>query len=583
MPVKGRRLRSRGPSSPTRARTARRVNLPTLTAGLVVVVIVVPLAVAPFSASPYRDPKLVCLLVGTLLIAASGLKVERRMAIAAGVWIGIVGLASIAGVDRWFSLMADEDRGAGFLLLAAAAVLLLAGTAIPRAVVERLPAWLVGTGVVVALITTLSRFVALPVPLGAQATLGQVIFVGAVLAAAVVATTQLQSLRWPLLVLLVAVLASGLAVSTNRSGLVGLVAGLGVAFWRSRIPFRRVALIAGTALVVILLWSSLPGVTTRRLAPALVQQSLYERAISWEVLLRGWSKRPVLGWGPSNTWGAYLSSARGPDVRVAGPGVSEAHNIPIESLVTTGALGLLALLVLAGLTLSRAVRAPPYAGWAAGAAVALVPTHLMQPMSIVTTSPLFLLAGIAASRHSAASAATLKGAVRLSQKWILGLLIAAIGLSCLRLSASTLELSYRNGGDPSALLGSIRLESRRVASTYMLGLYRAEEARQGRADSAAEAHRLAERLVRLHPWHPRVREYAAEIETRLGNIGRAERLLRLQVERFPNDPSALERSAELALLRGDRAQAATLARRALAITQEPEIASSILERATASR
>src|SRR6185436_20904881 len=91
--------------------------------------------------------------------------------------------------------------------------------------------------------------------------------------------------------------------------------------------------------------------------------------------------RPLLGWGPGNTWSAYLTHASAHDVELAQRGIDDPHDLLLGALVTSGLLGFVAFLGLIVLVVIRARRAPPALGWAVGVAGALFVFHLLQPVS----------------------------------------------------------------------------------------------------------------------------------------------------------------------------------------------------------
>ena len=70
-----------------------------LEAGLFLLVVALPLAFFPESRAAFLDVKILVLALGTLLVWSSGLPADRRLALPALVWAGVVLVATLAGVD----------------------------------------------------------------------------------------------------------------------------------------------------------------------------------------------------------------------------------------------------------------------------------------------------------------------------------------------------------------------------------------------------------------------------------------------------------------------------------------------------
>jgi len=108
-----------------------------LDAGLFVLVVALPLAFFPLARHPFSDPKLVLLMVGTLLLWLSGTGIDRRLTPAAASWALASIVAAAAGVDPLGSLLGPWES-TGLLLLLACAALVAVGWSGLRA---SSPAW----------------------------------------------------------------------------------------------------------------------------------------------------------------------------------------------------------------------------------------------------------------------------------------------------------------------------------------------------------------------------------------------------------------------------------------------------------
>ncbi len=157
-------------------------------------------------------------------------------------------------------------------------------------------------------------------------------------------------------------------LSATRGSIVGLAAGIvvfavGYIVW-GKVPLLRWAspafLLALIAVVVLLFAARF----TTALDPLVYSSLTVERFVlldeheerarsverrieSIDVGLRAYQDRPVLGWGPQNyraAWGRHISleGSRGNDF-------DQAHNKPMEELVASGILGILAYLAIWGL------------------------------------------------------------------------------------------------------------------------------------------------------------------------------------------------------------------------------------------
>jgi O-antigen ligase len=545
-----------------------------LEAGLFLILVGTPLAFFPASQAPFADVKLVCLLAGVLLIATATPVVNARIAAFAGAWALACTVATVFGVDRWWSVLGPENQDTGLVLIASAAVLCVAGTGVPSTLRERIPAWMAWTGTAVGAVAVVHRlvpgtFTPAVWNLARGSTLGQAVLMGGFASAAIAASVGVNpARRWHRYAGLV-IVASALTVSANRSGMIATAAGLGVALRRARIERRTAAAMLAVVAVTVVAWSaadalltpSLPLSPAKRFTEIEPGSSARERPAVWTASVRGWSQRPVTGWGPGTTWGAYLHAATAAEVRAARRAYGDAHNLFVESAATTGVVGLVTLAALGGVLLAGVRRAPPSYGWASGAATALVVHHLLQPMSVTLTPLLFLVAGMAVSHRA--------GPRPLPRPPIVAALAAASVLAVLRLGASSLEHSGRTYGDMPALRAAGRLEPGRLSSRLALARMLALEGRSGDRDAAAEARRLAAGDIRRHAWNPSVRLAAADIDVLLGRRQEAGRWIDDDLRRFPHDPLALFGAATLALERGDRAQAVRLARRSDAIQPSP--------------
>ena len=530
---------------------------PWLELGLGIVVIAVPLAFLPMSSAPFVNVKLVLLVLGVMAVWR-GMPRTRTLMLPAAAWITAAALAGATGVDRWWSLIGPENSGTGLILLAGSAVLLIAGTATPEPLRARVPVWFVGTCTVVAAVALVDRFApdAVSVALGGLnleggGTLGNSVFLASLMAAGIATAVGLVGQRMPGLVASLVFMSSALALTTKRVGWVALAVALAVAIGRTGLPRRRAVALVGAVAMTLAVWTAIDAFVPVGKEPSGVRRfshltsgSAQARLQTLPGLGRAWRKRPLLGWGPGNTWGAHLSSAKASELQLGERGVGDAHNLIVESAVTTGIVGMIPFLVLGGLTIRLMWRGPRSFGWAAGAAAALGVSHLLQPMSLSLTPLLFLFAGLACRapplvEAPAAPAASDARARTPSRPMRIGLALvatAALTLSVLSLASSVFEAHGKKYAEEWALRAAGSIAPWRISSAESLALHLAFDGRYGDGDAAREAVVLGTETVRGHPWNPGVRLAVVDVHLLLRDPAMAEMWIRRQRALFPGDP-----------------------------------------------
>jgi O-antigen ligase len=521
--------------------------------GFGLVVIATPLAFAPMSRFAFADVKLVLVLMGAVAICI-GLRARLRMTMPALAWVAVMWLAAVFGVDPGRSVIGPENQASGVLLLGASAFLLVAATRVPESVRSRIPRWLVGGSTAVAVISLTYRaspkaWSAVTSGLSFEGgTLGHPVFLAGMCGAGLVASVALTRTRAAILIPLLIVQATALSFSTKRVGLIAVAVGLAVALWRMGLPRRRAALIVGVVAATLVSWALLQAFVFRgeslsgasRFADLRTDSAL-SRTETLPAFLRAWSKRPLLGWGPGNTWSAYIASGTEEEFRVAGGGWGDAHNLLVEAAVTTGVVGLAALLVLLAVAVRHVRRGPPQLGWAAGCAAALGIVHLLQPINVALTPLFFLMAGLGdrAGRDPEAERSGLLPR-RLGFRWAarltVGVLLAGgVVLSSVLLAASVLELHGRTYASEWSLRAAHALAPGRLSPTDALGTHLTVEARSGDTAAHREATTLVSETVRRHPWNPDVRLVAANVHALLGDPMGARWWIERHLARFPQD------------------------------------------------
>jgi hypothetical protein len=353
--------------------------------------------------------------------------------------------------------------------------------------------------------------------------------------------------RWTIVALLI-LLGSGLGAIGERSAYVVPAVAIAVAAWRCRPGFGHVAIVVGVVVAVLLGWvalgRSLPATLDAVSPVAQFQTSAAEtdRLIVYSADLRGALERPLFGWGPGNTWSAYLSSATVDEVKQAHAHWGDAHDLPLEVAVTAGLPGLLALVALLGAAILRIRRGTNPPGWALASLVALAVFQLGEPLSLSVTPLLFLILGICAARgvrrgESASSTPwrSRDPARRLSPaRWATAAVIAgAFGVSVLVLASSTLEQWGRSYDEVWAYRSALRLQPWRVTAAEGLAVHLALDGRSGDPAARAEAETLVADTVARHPWEPTVRLTAHDVAVLLDRPSEARAWRAQQLALFP--------------------------------------------------
>lgn len=523
-----------------------------LDAGLFLVVVAVPLAMTPFTSSPFGDPKLVLLTLGTLLVWIGGPPVDRRLAWAAGAWFGATALAAVFGVDPLRSLSGYERPLTGLALFACCAVLVVAGAGLDRERIERIGGWLTWTGLGVAAVTILWTLApdivgdAIPdLPLDGG-TIGNPVFAAAVMAAAL-AAALVRPAATPRRIATLVVLVSGISLGGERVAWLLPAVALVATLWWARVALRRALALAAIVVAVLAVWALIEPVLPAGTSASPVGQlsslaSDTGRLTAFAVDTRAWIDRPILGWGPANTWSAYRATASREEISSAGTGWDEAHNIVIQTAASSGLVGLVALGALLTLVAYRALRAPRESAWIVGAVATLGVFAMFEPFNLSVTPLMFLLAGLAAS-SATRPAITLgpRRAARRSAAITIGIVLClAVLLAGLTFAASTLERWGDRYEEQWALRAAVRLQPWRVSAQMVLLEDLALDARSRQVAGAREdAHLLIDDMAGSRGWDPRVLPEVANDSVLMNEPAAGRMWLLRHFSRFPGDAAAL--------------------------------------------
>jgi hypothetical protein len=219
-----------------------------------------------------------------------------------------------------------------------------------------------------------------------------------------------------------AAMATAVQLSGTRLAIVVMVA---MVLWAARHQGVRVGALVAALVVLGLAVGAAIGpsgvsATDRSAGPAM-SGSWQPRVDTWLSARHGVVQRPLVGVGPGQFRTAsspYRSLAvaqrEGPDRLF-----TDAHNLLVEYAVTTGLLGLGALIVWLVAATSQSH------GWLLVGALGLLALHLFEPQSVVATPLAFLALGASASRGEA------RRRSRRALGWIVPALslVAAVGMA----------------------------------------------------------------------------------------------------------------------------------------------------------
>lgn len=518
-----------------------------LEAGLFLIVVALPLAFFPLSEAAFIDVKLLVLALGTLLVWVSGVPVDRHLAAPAlALGVALV-LATVFGVDPAESLV-GTIRLTGVVTLACTLVLVVVAPSLSDPLLARARVWMVRAALVLAAVVLTEHLA--PELLDAVArresflgaTFGNPVLLAGFLAASIPAAfADRGGSRWRTIVVFAA-LGSGFAVIGERSAYLLPPAAFIATWWFLRPPARRIA-VAGTALVVAFaVWALLPTPSSSENAdPSRVVGQFgtlgaeRQRVAVWGAQIRAVADRPVLGWGPSNEWSAFVSSGTPGQLRTAGRFWADAHNILIDVGVISGLVGIAAFLWLLFRLGPRVARVPRSRGWAAASAVTLAVYFLYEPLDVTLIPVMFLLAGAAAGGRAlvASPAARWRRPARVATSVVL---IAATGVAALSLTSASIEQWGRtHAGSTWALERAWAIAPWRVSPAEALAIELAIDARAGNPTAGARARAVVDRLVDAHPLNPGLRLLAADVELLLMNFPGTQEWIREHLEVFPSD------------------------------------------------
>jgi O-antigen ligase len=383
------------------------------------------------------------------------------------------------------------------------------------------------------------------------ATLGNPVRVVGFIAACIPAALAVRDRRTWRAVVLFAVLGAGLAAAEERGAYLLPIVALAAAAFFVRPGWRRIA-VAGSCIAVVLgLWAFAPSAIvsnapTERYTAVGQFQSLTgerQRIALYGANTRAVAQRPVLGWGPANAWSGYLSSGTPSQIERAGRSWADAHNLLLELAVVSGVAGLAAFGWLLVRLVPRAARSSRPSssagrGWLLAAAATLTVFALVEPLDVLLTPMLFLLAGAAAGGAVETSPAETETDHRRSFARIgVAVVVAGVcGIAAVNLAASSLEeWGHTHYEADWALRTATGLAPWRLTASEALATNLAVEGRAGDEGAGREARDVVDRLVGHHPMNPGVRLLAADVELLLRNLPGTQEWIRRHLSVFPND------------------------------------------------
>lgn len=346
-----------------------------------------PLVVIPFILFPFVAGKVVYITtVITLLMPLVVIRLAHiRSSFLRGsyipfflaLYIGIGTVAALFGIDVRQSFFGTDERGSGVLVGVIMGVMYLGLTAaVYKRSVWNAFLWVaVGVGIVVAMFGIRENVVSGGTRVGAL--FGNPILFGNYVLFPCFFALHLACIskrRWIRILAVAAAifLAYGVWIAQTRGVLIGLFAGVITAavlvFFLSRRHLRAWA--AGCMLIIVVAAGALFMVrdtdvvrknqTLARLTQiSIADASTEERVLLWQVALRAFKERPILGWGPENFDYAFdrFYNPRFLRFSISETWTDRAHNMFFDSLVMTGIVGFLVFVGLLASCLHAVARA----------------------------------------------------------------------------------------------------------------------------------------------------------------------------------------------------------------------------------
>lgn len=234
--------------------------------------------------------------------------------------------------------------------------------------------------------------------------------------------------RWPIVVLLMSQIAA-LARSGGRASMLAVAIGLltlgGVYLYRLR-HWRRVTLVAvgvilcTTLATLVILSPKIPNIFQLSRSNTIIS-----RLLIWRGSLKLAAQRPIVGFGP-DAFGFAFQSVYPPELaHVEGYGVipDRAHNLLLNRLVATGALGLAASICVGGAFYARslsAIRRADEIPWRMASIIGAITAYVVHSMFhfevVATGALLWTLLGLSSALLGRASESGMLDRTGIAQK-----------------------------------------------------------------------------------------------------------------------------------------------------------------------
>ncbi|MEA3020518.1 MAG: O-Antigen ligase [Actinomycetota bacterium] len=539
-----------------------------------------PVAYSPSVFATFWSPKAAVLLVaGGFGLARLPVLLRsplRRPTIAALAFLAVATLSTLVSPDRTAALVGLYNWGTGLVFVACLVGVWALGASVGDDTRLVRHALLAGIGASCA-IAVLQAMVDLGLPAleangrttglaGNPVHLGAVAAAGVALCAAgsgwgslaavlgFTAAAQLSGTRLAIAVILVAVVVIGLRGGMRRLVPLVVVAAVGLGVGSA---------LAGSAGV-----QTATSRSTERAFDAASGGGVRVRLEVWAYARHAVLDRPLLGSGPGRFRAATSADRTLPVVRAEGSQsiYADGHNLVVEYAVTTGIIGVLALLwwVVGALRLAR--------GPLAAAALVLLAISLGQPQSVGTTPLLFLAAGAGASRLVERRASSPRPGL------LLGLVGSIAALALLVGDASLLRLhddfDLRDGRRADALLHAWPKPASLLADAHTFEAIR-EPDPSARAVDERVARDWARTAVARDRADPSLWLNLAEDERVAGLLDDATTHYREALRRDHYSVGALVGLGRVAVARHDNGAAVAWFSRAVAIRANPRLSALI--------
>jgi len=296
-------------------------------------------------------------------------KIKNPLTIAITIFLAIFILTSFTGINLERSFWSTNERMTGIFTM----LHLFAFFVVLSSVFKRREDWekILGVSIIVGVIVSFTTLMDSGINARGGGTIGNTSFMAAYLLFNIffaIALFLSKRGRWQIFSgISLLIMLPVLLTSTARGAIISFSLGLGLLIlgyliFSQKKAFKRLAL--GIVLFLIII-----GISTAVFQPPFVKDKIESnlgdmksRFVVWEKGWKGFQEKPILGWGPENFNNVFLKYFN-PCMSLSECGsevwFDRTHNIVLDTLVTTGIIGLLSYLAVFGVAIIGLLKTLP--------------------------------------------------------------------------------------------------------------------------------------------------------------------------------------------------------------------------------